>query len=48
MIFFISYDYKAFPINLDFLNIVRVCPQTLYFHLEEAFFTERRFKRSNR
>ena len=48
MIFFISYDYKAFPINLDFLNIVKVCPQTLYFDLEEAFFTKKRFKRSNR
>ena len=27
MKFFIPYDYKAFPVNLYFLNIVEVCPK---------------------
>ena len=47
MKFFISYNYKAFPINLRFLSIVGVCPTTS-FDLKEAFFTEKRFKISNR
>ena len=44
MKFFVCYDYKAFLINLHFLNVVGVCPK---FDLTETFFKEKRFKKSN-
>ena len=41
---FISYDYKAFPIYLLFLDSVGVCLKHSSFDLEETFFTEKRLK----
>ena len=45
---FISYDYKAFPVNLHFLDIVGVCPTTFCFDLKEAIFTEKSFQINNK
>ena len=45
---FISYDYKAFPVNLHFLDIVGVCPTTFCFDLKVAIFTEKRFQINNK
>ena len=42
-IFFISYDnQKAFPVKIQALNIVALCPLTLYDHWKEPFFVEKR------
>ena len=50
MKFFISYNYKAFLINFHFLNIFWFAQkvQKMQKRLEKAFFTEKRFKVSNR
>ena len=38
----ISYDnQKAFPVKIKVLNIVALCPLTLYLHWKKTFFVEK-------
>ena len=45
--FFISYDYRAFPVNVHFLNIVGVCPKHLIFTWKKHFSQGKKLKISN-